>query len=169
MVHISLQFKCIQSSVWKLGNGKVLPALLAVLITVAFSPPTEWDTDRYSMYCCYYIQNVTIYSTDNKVKQGRIYASFLSLTDEVENGFDILYASDNVLVAHNINVDEHGKKTVLTGLFGSYEILLFTRTRSSNISIITIFTHKVIIWWQYPLLSLQDLGLFIHAIKGSEM
>ena len=98
------------------------------------------------MYCCYYIQNVTIYSTDNKVKQGRIYASFLSLTDEVENVFDILYASDNVLVAHNINVDEHGKKTVLTGLFGSYEILLFTRTRSSNISIITIFTHKVIIW-----------------------
>ncbi|KAJ1057371.1 hypothetical protein K5549_021996 [Capra hircus] len=36
---------------------------------------------------------------------------------EVENVFDILYASDNVLVAHNINVDEHGKKTVLTGLF----------------------------------------------------
>uniref|UniRef100_A0A452FZ66 Lipocalin/cytosolic fatty-acid binding domain-containing protein n=1 Tax=Capra hircus TaxID=9925 RepID=A0A452FZ66_CAPHI len=35
---------------------------------------------------------------------------------EVENVFDILYASDNVLVAHN-NVDEHGKKTVLTGLF----------------------------------------------------
>ncbi|KAM7226003.1 hypothetical protein CapIbe_023980 [Capra ibex] len=49
---------------------------------------------------------------------------------EVENVFDILYASNNVLVAHNINVDEHGKKTVLTGLFGSYEILLFTRTRS---------------------------------------
>ncbi|KAG5193248.1 hypothetical protein JEQ12_019609 [Ovis aries] len=36
--------------------------------------------------------------------------------DEGENVFDVLYASDNVLVAHNTNVDEHGKKTVLTGL-----------------------------------------------------
>ncbi|KAI4549976.1 hypothetical protein MJT46_019125 [Ovis ammon polii x Ovis aries] len=36
---------------------------------------------------------------------------------EGENVFAVTHASRNILVAHNINVDEHGKKTVLTGLF----------------------------------------------------
>uniref|UniRef100_A0A8C2RTC7 Lipocalin/cytosolic fatty-acid binding domain-containing protein n=1 Tax=Capra hircus TaxID=9925 RepID=A0A8C2RTC7_CAPHI len=36
---------------------------------------------------------------------------------EGENVFEVTHASRNILVVHNINVDEHGKKTVLTGLF----------------------------------------------------
>ena len=167
VAHISIQFKCIQSSVWKFGNGKVLPALLAVITTIAFSPPMGWDIDQYSMYSCYYTQNVMVYSTDNKLRQGCIYVSFLSLTDEGKNIFEVAYASNNFLVTHDINVDEHGKKTVMTGLFGSYDILLITRTRSCSISILTIFINKIIVWWQYPLLSLQDLGLFVHGIKES--
>ncbi|CAI9180065.1 unnamed protein product [Rangifer tarandus platyrhynchus] len=41
---------------------------------------------------------------------------------EGKNVFEVAYASKNFLVIHNINVDEHGKKTVLTGLFGSPNI-----------------------------------------------
>uniref|UniRef100_A0A8C6E5J6 Lipocalin/cytosolic fatty-acid binding domain-containing protein n=1 Tax=Moschus moschiferus TaxID=68415 RepID=A0A8C6E5J6_MOSMO len=37
---------------------------------------------------------------------------------EGKNVFEVAYASKHVLVAHNNNVDEHGKKTVLTGIFG---------------------------------------------------
>ncbi|XP_010829420.1 PREDICTED: uncharacterized protein LOC104981863, partial [Bison bison bison] len=36
---------------------------------------------------------------------------------EGKNVFEVSYVSNNILVAHNTNVDEHGKKTVLTGLF----------------------------------------------------
>ncbi|XP_055249418.1 odorant-binding protein-like [Moschus berezovskii] len=36
---------------------------------------------------------------------------------EGKNVFEVTHASGNILVAHNINVDEHGKKTALTGLF----------------------------------------------------
>ncbi|XP_055249423.1 odorant-binding protein-like [Moschus berezovskii] len=36
---------------------------------------------------------------------------------EGKNVFEVAYASKHVLVAHNNNVDEHGKKTVLTGIF----------------------------------------------------
>ena len=86
------------------------------------------DTDQYCMYSCYYTQSVTIYSTDNKLRQGRIYMSFLSHKDEGKNVFEVAYASKNVLAARNNNVDEHGKKTALVGIFGSYDILLFTRT-----------------------------------------
>uniref|UniRef100_A0A8C6E8A1 Lipocalin/cytosolic fatty-acid binding domain-containing protein n=1 Tax=Moschus moschiferus TaxID=68415 RepID=A0A8C6E8A1_MOSMO len=38
---------------------------------------------------------------------------------EGKNVFEVTHASGNILVAHNINVDEHGKKTALTGLFGT--------------------------------------------------
>ncbi|OWK12008.1 hypothetical protein Celaphus_00003408, partial [Cervus elaphus hippelaphus] len=38
-------------------------------------------------------------------------------TDEGKNIFEVAYASKNFMVTHNINVDEHGKKTVMTGLF----------------------------------------------------
>ena len=54
--------------------------------------------------------------------------SFLSHKDEGKNVFEVAYASKNVLAARNNNVDEHGKKTALVGIFGSYDILLFTRT-----------------------------------------
>ena len=135
--------------------------------TIAFSPPVVWDQDQYGMYGTCYTQNATIYSTDNKLRQGRICVSFLSLTDEGKNVFEIVYPSRSFLVTHNINVDEHGKKTVVIGVLGSYDILLFTRTRSGNISILTVFIHKIIVWWQYPLLSLQGLGLFVHRINDS--
>ncbi|KAF4027342.1 hypothetical protein G4228_018688 [Cervus hanglu yarkandensis] len=65
---------------------------------------------------------------------------------EGKNIFEVAYASKKFMVTHNINVDEHGKKTVMTGLFGSYDILLITRTRSCNISILTIFIDKIIVW-----------------------
>ena len=72
-----------------------------------------------------------------------MYLFSLSLTDEGKNVFEVSHASNNILVAHNTNVDEHGKKTVLTGLFGTYDILLFTWTPSWNISFVCIFVHKI--------------------------
>lgn len=51
-----------------------------------------------------------------------------SLTGEGENAFEIVHVSKTILVTHNINVDKHGKKTVLIGLFGMYDILLSTWT-----------------------------------------
>ncbi|XP_020727945.2 odorant-binding protein-like isoform X2 [Odocoileus virginianus] len=36
---------------------------------------------------------------------------------EGKNVFEVAYVSKNFLVTHNINVDEHGKKTVMTGIF----------------------------------------------------
>lgn len=91
----------------------------------------------------------------------------LSLTDEGKNVFEVSHASNNILVAHNTNVDEHGKKTVLTGLFGMYDILLFTWTPSWNISFVCIFVHKIRICWLYPLLSLWDPLLFVQSVRDS--
>nr|XP_025132337.1 odorant-binding protein-like isoform X2 [Bubalus bubalis] len=36
---------------------------------------------------------------------------------EGKNVFEVSHASNNILIVYNINVDEHGQKTVLTGLF----------------------------------------------------
>ncbi|XP_055420235.1 odorant-binding protein-like isoform X1 [Bubalus kerabau] len=36
---------------------------------------------------------------------------------EGKNVFEVSHASNNILIVHNTNVDEHGQKTVLTGLF----------------------------------------------------
>ena len=70
----------------------------------------------------------------------------LSLTDEGRNVFKVVSVSRTHLVAHNINVDKHGKKTELTGLFGMRDILLCTSTLSCRTSIISALIHKIIMW-----------------------
>ena len=48
-------------------------------------------------------------------------------------------------------------------------ILIFTSTWSCNISIVRTFIHKIRIWWQYQLCSLQDLGLYVHWVKSQNV
>ena len=70
----------------------------------------------------------------------------LSLTDEGQNEFKVISVSKTHLVAHNINVDEHGTRTELTGLFGMHDVLLFTVTLSCSTSVVSAVIHKIIKW-----------------------
>uniref|UniRef100_A0A8C6E8B9 Lipocalin/cytosolic fatty-acid binding domain-containing protein n=1 Tax=Moschus moschiferus TaxID=68415 RepID=A0A8C6E8B9_MOSMO len=90
-------------------NGQLLLKAMGLLANIYIS--------RFFITAPKYISNFT----------GVVYMHLsLSLTDEGKNVFEVTHASGNILVAHNINVDEHGKKTALTGLFGTYDNLLLT-------------------------------------------
>ena len=52
-----------------------------------------------------------------------LFVSFLSLVDAGHTEFRHVSADNNALIAHDINVDGHGKKTEVVQLFGRYDIL----------------------------------------------
>lgn len=56
----------------------------------------------------------------------------LSLTDEGENKFEVIYASDTVLVVSVVNKDKNKKcgEIQLAGIFGTYDTLICTSTWS---------------------------------------
>ena len=54
------------------------------------------------------------------LRQGCIYVSFLSVTDEGTTEFTVKYASDNVLVVYVSNTDEEGNVTELAAILGMY-------------------------------------------------
>ena len=91
--------------------------------------------------------------------------SFLSLTVFRTNELRISYASGNALVLWVVNQFAFGGETWFVGILGMY-ILIFTSTWSCNISIVRTFIHKIRIWGQYQLCSLQDLGLYVHWVKS---
>ena len=57
---------------------------------------------------------------------------FFSLTDEGENKFEVIYASDTVLVVSVVNKDKNKKcgEIQLAGIFVTYDTLIFTSTWS---------------------------------------
>lgn len=58
---------------------------------------------------------------DNELRQGCIYGSFLSLTDEGTKRLKVAYLSDTVLILCVFNVDEQGVETpcavILAGMY----------------------------------------------------
>ena len=131
------------------------------MAAVGFSPPTH----QHRMFYCYYSQLAMMNLTENTQRWSPKNVHILSLTDEGQNVFKIVSLSKTHLVAHNINVDKHGQKTELTGLFGMCDILLCTSTLSCRTSIINALIRKIIMWWWYLLCSPRNLDLSVRGDK----
>ena len=70
-----------------------------------------------------------------------------------------------MLRMYNVNMDEQGKTTKFTGLIGMYYILIFPLPLSCNISIASFLIQKVSMCWQYSLLRVQGLGLYVYWVN----
>lgn len=62
---------------------------------------------------------------------------------------------------YNVNMDELDKSTKFT-----YYILIFPLPLSRNISIVSFFIQKVSMSWQYSLLRVQGLGLYVYWVNA---
>lgn len=120
-----------RSVVWEGGNRKTLSCLPCVCDNCSIRTPLEWGSPiqgvpslirsichnksnwqsiKRGLYICIYIYTYVFI--------------FLSLTDEGENKFEVIYASDTVLVVSVVNKDKNKRcgEIQLAAIFGTYDI-----------------------------------------------